>query len=649
MFCENIENMIKKLTDAANLAEMNAGPVEELFRRLARKNLRVAVFGQFSSGKSLFLNTILEQPDLLPHDLTPTTRVITELVYGDESEVAVLYRDGSMNEKMSMDEYARLEEVENIKKAFVKIPCEILKQVTFIDTPGLGDPDYLPLDLIYEEIPAADVVVLLLSALRVFTREEQIFIQEKVCRRDTAKIILVLNQVDLLDEEQLKNVLERTGFIAGELLGQQPVLVYSARQAYSGIKENRKDLLEKANFVLVHSLFTEKLLQQQDYLRQAALLNEAMDVLEELESDLNRRRQLAGSSAQEIQQAVQRLAESRRQAEETVSRLQRRTASYVKDLGDHYLTGLRKLSGRLQEDLPRQIKPLQNVEEIRNLLPHYIEYSFKIFLEDYNQEFVFLLNEVIKKVHEEMTLEMKEVFKDLNLKPEFAAGFLTRVKTERSLWQNIGTAATVAGAASLFTGYFIIGALMIGANEVLRRATKKQHELFERDELIRSGQKLVAETGEQVADSFKEQFYKIYTDVFNWVETTWHEQLAGIEAEMNAACERRERFAREQESEEEKLAVFAKVLTDSGQELAELAGDIASKDKFSSLWKEEAENASEDYADLSSDLGVSEAAAENSSAVSEDGSIIPTEGSRQASGSAGKVRNRILNMLKGKK
>ena len=52
-----------------------------IFDKLIGKNV-VALGGGFSTGKSSFINSILDE-DILPYDIDPTTSVPTYIVYGD--------------------------------------------------------------------------------------------------------------------------------------------------------------------------------------------------------------------------------------------------------------------------------------------------------------------------------------------------------------------------------------------------------------------------------------------------------------------------------------------------------------------------------------------------------------------------------------
>lgn len=117
--------------------------------------LRICVAGRFSSGKSSFLNDLLE-PDLLPVDTGCTTKAITRICYGPQKKF--FYR----NELISHDGYNKLvrDKQENFK---ITLPIPFLKGLVISDVPGFDPPKGADVDakLSLNEMLNADVVFLL--------------------------------------------------------------------------------------------------------------------------------------------------------------------------------------------------------------------------------------------------------------------------------------------------------------------------------------------------------------------------------------------------------------------------------------------------------------------------------------------------------
>ena len=64
--------------------------LKELTVFLEKENFTVVVLGEFSRGKSTFINALLGK-SLLPMDVLPETAVLSALLYGDEPEVIIIY------------------------------------------------------------------------------------------------------------------------------------------------------------------------------------------------------------------------------------------------------------------------------------------------------------------------------------------------------------------------------------------------------------------------------------------------------------------------------------------------------------------------------------------------------------------------------
>lgn len=119
--------------------------------RLEDNEFRIAVVGEYSSGKSTFINALLGQ-DILSHATTETTAAITRIVNTEESDPRshtgiVTFQDGKtlkLENLQGLREYttkssSRFNVINDIKTVEIFMPILPVKhQVVFIDTPGLN-------------------------------------------------------------------------------------------------------------------------------------------------------------------------------------------------------------------------------------------------------------------------------------------------------------------------------------------------------------------------------------------------------------------------------------------------------------------------------------------------------------------------------
>lgn len=179
------------------------------------KKYHVAVVGEFRRGKSSLINAMLGLK-VLPADVTPTTATINRITFGTEPQVAICYKDGSMEtvpiEELQNYVTKRTEELEaralRIREAVVSYPTVICQNhIDIIDTPGLNDDESMTgitLTLLQE----IDAVIVAVSALSPFSEVEKGFVTELIARETISDIIFVVTFIDQVDEEDLPRLLE---------------------------------------------------------------------------------------------------------------------------------------------------------------------------------------------------------------------------------------------------------------------------------------------------------------------------------------------------------------------------------------------------------------------------------------------------------
>ena len=103
------------------------------FHEMPEENLKVAVVGAFSCGKSAFINSILDD-SVAPSEITPLTHGVTSFIYGKKE----IYK--ADNQLINREEYqAKVQgKDEKVKHFIIEYPCARLKEFEFIDSPGFA-------------------------------------------------------------------------------------------------------------------------------------------------------------------------------------------------------------------------------------------------------------------------------------------------------------------------------------------------------------------------------------------------------------------------------------------------------------------------------------------------------------------------------
>src|SRR5215204_6220676 len=158
-------------SEDTSLVRRKLADVEELFL--------LVIVGEFNSGKSAFINSLLGV-DLSEEGVTPTTDRITVLRYGEQP--------------------AQREQREGILEK--EYPNEFLRQVAIVDTPGTNAIIRHHEELSRGFVPRSDLVLFVTSAERPITESEREYLE--MIRDWGKKIVLVVNKVDLLREEKAR-------------------------------------------------------------------------------------------------------------------------------------------------------------------------------------------------------------------------------------------------------------------------------------------------------------------------------------------------------------------------------------------------------------------------------------------------------------
>jgi tetratricopeptide (TPR) repeat protein len=193
--------------------------------------LLVTVMGEFSSGKSSFVNAFIGA-DVAPTGITPTTATINVVRYGRERGGRILGADGTTLELGwdAMLAYLRgltPEAARGIDRVEILVPLPQLEKINIVDTPGLNSiqPEHEATARAF--IAKADAIVWVFTAAQGGKASEK-----KALRsiRDEGKRVLgVLNKADQLSAEETAELVAFIGGELGDLV--EAIVPFSARRA----------------------------------------------------------------------------------------------------------------------------------------------------------------------------------------------------------------------------------------------------------------------------------------------------------------------------------------------------------------------------------------------------------------------------------
>jgi small GTP-binding protein len=218
------EREVRLLYDVAEYAGKNGGADGASDRQrlldtaadLREMFLMVVVIGEFNAGKSTFVNALLGE-EVLPMGITPTTDAIELVRYASHKSRKPDLRDGAIREW--------------------EHPNTGAPGVVIVDTPGTGSVFQKHEQIAKSFLHRSDLVIFLISAKRAFAETERLYLE--LAKNYGKKIIVVINQVDLLDGKEQNEVKAFVQRQIDEMLDlRPPIFLVSAKKALQSEKSS---------------------------------------------------------------------------------------------------------------------------------------------------------------------------------------------------------------------------------------------------------------------------------------------------------------------------------------------------------------------------------------------------------------------------
>ncbi|MCA9913935.1 MAG: dynamin family protein, partial [Anaerolineae bacterium] len=211
---ELLNDLAAVLVDEGEEAQGDVRRLRDMAEDLHNMFFIVGVIGEFNAGKSSFVNAILGEK-LMPMGITPTTEYIELIRYSEIPD-----RTPEQREDQHLREWAH--------------PNTGAPGVAIVDTPGTGSVFQRHEDAAKQFLHRSDMVIFLISAKHAFAETERIYLE--LAKKYGKKIILVLNQVDLLKPDERQEVRRFIETQVKQTLDLEPLLfMVSAKEALDAL------------------------------------------------------------------------------------------------------------------------------------------------------------------------------------------------------------------------------------------------------------------------------------------------------------------------------------------------------------------------------------------------------------------------------
>lgn len=193
-----------------------AARVEQMYKTAVSERFTAAVVGEFSRGKSTFVNAFLGQ-EILPVGILPTTAMLTRIRYNEKPVLLCFDQNGKRSAALplKLDSWDglvadNLEGSDPTGTAMVGINDPWLKEmnVELMDTPGAGDLEQKRAQVIGEALLSADAAIITVSANAALSDSEKLFIEQRLIARKTPYLMLILTKLDTIPLKERSRVVQ---------------------------------------------------------------------------------------------------------------------------------------------------------------------------------------------------------------------------------------------------------------------------------------------------------------------------------------------------------------------------------------------------------------------------------------------------------
>lgn len=327
-----------------------------------RKNdpFTLVVCGDFKRGKSSFINALLGE-DVAPTNITTETVTLNRISYGAHSNELLLSGGRKImltDEELGRDSLEKIIEESGgtAHQLHIRRPIELLKDITIVDTPGMGDALKNFDTLVEQALRQADAVVYLFSVNYPLSQREQLYLKTAILPQWYTSLYVVGNFADTLhtgeDWERMEHFIGQRmeGLMPGQKVYMLSALDERCRQLEVARPNPAMEEQLAQGFDNLRSSLTEMIQNRKDNVLPGRMHRLLKRMLSELSEDLSALEQGLDMSTEDIQKAMEEL-EMKQSAESTGLRSRKESLSQLtQDMGAQASAWLDEMLSRMEAD-----------------------------------------------------------------------------------------------------------------------------------------------------------------------------------------------------------------------------------------------------------------------------------------------------------
>lgn len=543
------------------LGELLVGKINEWERSIRQRKsdpFTLVVCGDFKRGKSSLINALLGE-DVVPTNVTTETVTLNRISYGAHSNEIIL--SGGRRVSLTDEELCRdaLEPLiiqldEPVQQLELHRTIDILKDITVIDTPGLGDSQCDFTEAVEKALQQADAVIYVFSAAYPLSRSEQLYLKTAILPQRYTSLFLVSNFTDMIgSESDYLRMKEMLADRVGGMLPGKPVWMLSAldeRCRQLGEERPNEKLAEcmSASFEKFRSTVAELIQNKKEMVLPDRMQRMLRIMAADISDDLSALEQGLEMNSQDVRQAMENVRQQReqqvhiqeekgREIDEMIQSMQGEAAGWLDQLLERMKAETAALEVYSEDDLSKYY-PFFCIDTMQEGLTRCVDHH-------------------MTRLYDELNMISDELVCSVSGKP-VQSRYNFRFVLDNKTWtkgDNVGFAASMVSSGLLSLVADGIGGVMRKKELANRKPQIIQEIQRQYDLLFVSTQKAVAETYRKMGAQAKQHL----TEFYNGKLQTLEQQM-----EQSASA------ARQDDSKKEEIRQAAGRLRAVLQEIAAL-------------------------------------------------------------------------------
>lgn len=544
---QTFQSFLAQVKDAATVLEEpdTIDLIEAIKSQTSEAKLRLLIVGATGSGRFSIANVLLEQPDFLPTSFIPKLAISVSIGYGESVIAEVAAQNGVRIVKPLEELKPFLTSPDTDESKYqsidVKTNCDLLKTCEI----NIENINAKRSDLEWKELlTRTDYVILVLRAVAVLSEPEKQFIKY-ILKPNFAleRVTILLNQIDLVPEDERASISEFVRSFIG-LFESQPILMeFSAKLASKAI--GTESLVTDRNYEALRNLVKFDLIRNLSLLKSEAMRQAAEICLNEVEEKATRQIALMTTKKTELEELSDKINSQNQWLESRIQKAQNNIELFINTLiKDKFFLEIEGFSLALQQQLPGEIMPIQDITKIRRYLPGYLEAVWIDFFKCQEEEIKSNLITEIQQTSQTVQEDLQELLGNqaINFQPLLSSLDTTSVNLKTFLIpkrgrNRVNRIATVVQFSSLLilTTNVPLGIATFSSGQLIRMIGKEAIDKADKKAIVSEANKVIQEQHNQIKQKVQNQFDNLNTELKIGVADWYNEAIKNINEALQHA------------------------------------------------------------------------------------------------------------------